>query len=110
MASTLSTTLSWTSSSPLPDLVALNAIFSSAATNPGPMAIATGLALELHQKYGTKPVVTISENRPYVLAILFATWKLGGVFVPLDYHVPREILECMLFNIAPTCVLEISKR
>ena len=69
-------------------------------------AISTGLALELHQKYGPKPVVAvISENHPYVLAILFATWKLGGVFAPLDYHVPREILERMLFNIAPTCVL-----
>ena len=79
--------------------------------NPGPMAISTGLALELHKKYGPKLVVTIfSEIHPYVLAILFATWKLGGVFVPLDYHVPREILECILFNIAPTCVLEISKR
>jgi hypothetical protein len=39
------------------------------------------------------------------LATLFATWKLGGVFAPLDYHVPREILERMLHNIAPTCVL-----
>ena len=69
-------------------------------------AISTGLALELHQKYGPKPVVAvISENHPYVLAILFATWKLGGVFAPLDFHVPREILERMLFNIAPTCVL-----
>ena len=69
-------------------------------------AISTGLALELHQKYGPKPVVAvISENHPYVLAILFATWKLGGVFAPVDYHVPREILERMLFNIAPTCVL-----
>jgi hypothetical protein len=39
---------------------------------------------------------------PYVLATLFATWKLGGVFAPLDYHVPRDILERMLHNIAPT--------
>ena len=69
-------------------------------------AISTGLALELHQKYGLNPVVAvISENHPYVLATLFATWKLGGVFAPLDYHVPREILERMLHNIAPTCVL-----
>lgn len=69
-------------------------------------AISTGLALDLHQKYGPKPIVAvISENHPYVLATLFATWKLGGVFAPLDFHVPREILERMLHNIAPTCVL-----
>ena len=69
-------------------------------------AISTGIALELHQKHGPKPIVAvISENHPYVLATLFATWKLGGVFAPLDYHVPRDILERMLHNIAPTCVL-----
>jgi acyl-CoA synthetase (AMP-forming)/AMP-acid ligase II len=59
-------------------------------------------------KYGPKPVVAIiSENHPYVLAILFATWKLGGVFAPLDY---QEILERMLHNIAPICVLAPSTR
>jgi hypothetical protein len=42
---------------------------------------------------------------PYVLAILFTTWKLGGVFALLDCHTPRKILERMLFNIVPTCVL-----
>ncbi|KAF8812559.1 hypothetical protein BYT27DRAFT_7183001 [Phlegmacium glaucopus] len=63
-------------------------------------AISTGLTtLELHQKYGPKPVVTvISENHPNILATLFTTWKLSGVFAPLDYH-------RMLYNIAPTCVL-----
>ena len=41
----------------------------------------TGLALKLYQKNGPQPVVVvISENHPYVLAILFATWKLDGVF------------------------------
>jgi hypothetical protein len=39
---------------------------------------------------------------PYVLATLFATWKLGGVFAPFDYHVPWDVLERMLHNIAPT--------
>ena len=29
--------------------------------------------------------------------------RLGNL--PLDYHVPRDILERMLHNIAPTCVL-----
>ena len=71
-------------------------------------AITTGLALELHQKYGPKPVVAViceSENHPYVLTILFATWKLGGIFAPLSNTVPREILERRLHIIAPTCVL-----
>jgi hypothetical protein len=32
-----------------------------------------------------------SAKHPYILAILFATWKLGGVFAPLDHHVRLEI-------------------
>jgi acyl-CoA synthetase (AMP-forming)/AMP-acid ligase II len=48
----------------------------------------------LHQKHGSKPIVAvIGENHAYLLATLFATWKLGGVFTPLDYHVSRDILE-----------------
>ena len=48
-------------------------------------AISTGITLELHQKHGPQPIVAfISEIHPYVLATLFATWKLGGVFAPLD--------------------------
>ena len=71
-------------------------------------AISTGLAFELHQKYGPKPVVAViceSENHPYGMAILFATWKLGGIFAPLSNTFPREILEGRLRIIAPTCVL-----
>ncbi|KAJ3515067.1 hypothetical protein NLJ89_g1986 [Agrocybe chaxingu] len=68
--------------------------------------ISTALALEMHQKYGPKPVVAIvSENHPYVLATLLATWKLGGIVAPLDYNVPRDIMERMLLNIGPTFVL-----
>jgi hypothetical protein len=29
-------------------------------------------------------MAVISKNHPYILATLFATWKLGGVFAPLD--------------------------
>ncbi|CAA7264464.1 unnamed protein product [Cyclocybe aegerita] len=68
--------------------------------------ISTALALEMYQKYGPKPVVAIvSENHPYVLATLLATWKLGGIVAPLDYNVPRDIMERMLLNIGPTFVL-----
>jgi hypothetical protein len=60
--------------------------------NPGPST--PSLALELHQKHDPKRIVAIiSEHHAYLLATLFATWKLGGVFTPLDYHVPRNILE-----------------
>lgn len=69
-------------------------------------AISTGIALEMHKSYGLKPVVAIvSENNPYILATIFATWKLGGVVAPMDTNVPRDIMERMLFNIGPTFVL-----
>ncbi|KDR66936.1 hypothetical protein GALMADRAFT_232327 [Galerina marginata CBS 339.88] len=68
--------------------------------------VSTGLALDMHQKYGPKPVVAIiSENHPYVLATILATWKLGGIVAPLDRNVPRDIMQRMLLNIGPTCVL-----
>jgi len=68
--------------------------------------ISTGLALELHQKYGSHPVVAIvSENHPYVLATILATWKLGGIVAPLDHNVPKDIMERMLSNIRPTTVV-----
>jgi non-ribosomal peptide synthetase component F len=67
--------------------------------------ISTGLALEMYKAYGQKPVVAIvSENHPYILAMVLATWKLGGVVAPLDYNVPRDILERMLLDIKPTLV------
>lgn len=65
--------------------------------------VSTGLAVELHKKYGLHPlVVTLSENHPYLLAILLATWKLGGIFAPLDSHAPPSMMERMLQNIKPT--------
>ena len=68
--------------------------------------VSTGLAVEIHQKYGHKPVVAIvSENHPYVLAIILATWKLGGIVAPLDSNVPQHIMERMLLNIGPTFAL-----
>jgi non-ribosomal peptide synthetase component F len=68
--------------------------------------ISTGLAVEMHRSYGRKPVVAIvSENHPYTLATVLATWKLGGVVAPLDSNVPRDIMESMLLDIKPTFVL-----
>lgn len=68
--------------------------------------VSSGLAIEMHQKYGPKPVVAIvSENHPYVFATILATWKLGGIVAPLDSNVPRDIMERMLLNIGPTFAL-----
>jgi acyl-coenzyme A synthetase/AMP-(fatty) acid ligase len=69
-------------------------------------SISTGIALDLHEKYGSKPVVAIvSENHPYILATILATWKLGGIVAPLDHNVPKDIMERMLSNIGPTVVV-----
>ncbi|TFK38562.1 hypothetical protein BDQ12DRAFT_683838 [Crucibulum laeve] len=71
--------------------------------------ISTGLAIELHAKYGLRPVVAIiAENHPYTLATIFAVWKLCGVVAPLDYHAPSELLKQMLLNIEPACVVVLS--
>ncbi|KAF8962890.1 hypothetical protein BDZ97DRAFT_1920218 [Flammula alnicola] len=68
--------------------------------------ISTALAIELHSQCGSQPtVVAFSENHPYVLAVLLATWKLAGIFAPLDCHAPLEMVEKMLENLGPTCVL-----
>lgn len=69
-------------------------------------SISSGLALDLHEKYGLHPTVAvISENHPYILAILLATWKLGGIFAPFDCHSPLEMVEKMLKNTEATCAV-----
>ncbi|TFK38563.1 hypothetical protein BDQ12DRAFT_116355 [Crucibulum laeve] len=68
--------------------------------------ISTGIAIEMKNQYGLHPVVAVvSENHPYVLATLIAIWKLGGIVAPLDHHAPTHLMERMLLNIAPTCVV-----
>lgn len=68
--------------------------------------ISSGLALQIQEKYGLHPTVAvISENHPYVLAILLATWKLGGIYVPLDCHAPVDMVKKMFENVEPTCVV-----
>ena len=68
--------------------------------------ISTGLAIEIKETYGLKPTITIvSENHPYILAIMLATWKLGGIYAHLDHHAPQELLQHMITNIAPTLVV-----
>ena len=66
--------------------------------------ISSALALELHERFGARiTVASVHENHPYILALLLATWKLGGIFAPLDAHAPPEMLAHMLKTINPTC-------
>ncbi|KAF9557920.1 ketoacyl-synt-domain-containing protein [Agrocybe pediades] len=65
--------------------------------------ISSGLALELYEKHGSGPTVAvISENHPFILAILLATWKLGGSFAPFDCHAPLDMVKQMLINVEAT--------
>lgn len=65
--------------------------------------ISSGLASTLGQQYGQRPTVAlISENHPYVLALLLAVWKLGGIVAPLDHHAPANLMAGMLCNVTPT--------
>lgn len=65
--------------------------------------ISSGLAIDLGSKYGPRPTVAIvSENHPYYLALMIATWKLGGIVAPIDHHAPPELFKAMLCNMNPT--------
>ncbi|KAI5117734.1 hypothetical protein M0805_002079 [Coniferiporia weirii] len=64
------------------------------------------LAESLHHQFGEKPTVAIiSENHPYVLAVIIATWILGGTAAPLDHHAPELLLRGMLQGVQPTCIV-----
>lgn len=68
--------------------------------------ISSGLAIQLKNKLGLRPVIAVvSENHPYILATLIATWKLGGIVAPLDHHAPDELMKQMLTNIKPDAVI-----
>lgn len=70
------------------------------------LALVEVFAAELHSKFGDRPVVSfVSENHPYVLISILATWLLGGVIAPLDYHAPEALLRGMLEGVHPTCVI-----
>lgn len=70
------------------------------------LGLATGIAADLREKFGEKPVVSIvSDNNPYVLAVILAVWLLGGVAAPLDFHAPEGLLRGMLEGVKPNCVI-----
>ena len=70
------------------------------------LSLASGIATQLREKFGEKPVVSIvSDNNPYVLSVILATWLLGGIAAPLDFHAPEALLRGMLEGIRPNCVI-----
>ncbi|CAK5269983.1 unnamed protein product [Mycena citricolor] len=67
-------------------------------------AVSDGIAREL-APFGLAPkVAVVSENHPFVFALLFAVWKLGGTFIPIDAHVPFAMLTGMMNIVKPTCL------
>ncbi|KAF9524194.1 hypothetical protein CPB83DRAFT_898058 [Crepidotus variabilis] len=67
--------------------------------------ISNGMANEIRERDGLHPVVaSVSDNHPLALALMLATWKLNGIFAPVDPHAPPEMMSKMLNNIEPTCV------
>lgn len=68
--------------------------------------VSSGIAHDLKKQYGRFPkVAVVSENHPYVFAVMLAVWKLSGIFIPIDVHVPSELLSGMLAIAAPTFLL-----
>ncbi|THH03281.1 hypothetical protein EW145_g6382 [Phellinidium pouzarii] len=64
------------------------------------------LAERFRRQFGKKPTIAIvSENHPYIIAVILATWLLGGVAAPLDVHAPESLLRGMLEGVKPACVV-----
>ncbi|KAJ7644847.1 AMP-binding enzyme-domain-containing protein [Roridomyces roridus] len=63
------------------------------------------MAHDLEETLGTRPKVAfVGENHPYVFALMLAVWKIGGIFVPIDAHVPPTLLDGMLEIVKPACL------
>ncbi|KAK0461978.1 uncharacterized protein EV420DRAFT_1665682 [Desarmillaria tabescens] len=68
--------------------------------------ISSALAQDIKAILGSFPkVAVVSENHPYIFALMLAVWKLGGTFIPIDVHVPAELLKGMLHIVDPTCLV-----
>jgi acyl-coenzyme A synthetase/AMP-(fatty) acid ligase len=67
--------------------------------------VSDAMAQELEETTGTCPkVVAVGENHPYLFALMLAVWKVGGIFIPIDAHVPPALLDGMIDIVKPTCV------
>ncbi|KAK0482062.1 hypothetical protein EDD18DRAFT_1362674 [Armillaria luteobubalina] len=68
--------------------------------------ISSALAQDLKAILGCFPkVAVVSENHPYVFALMLAVWKLEGIFIPIDVHVTADLLKGMLSIVTPTCLV-----
>ncbi|KAJ7196194.1 hypothetical protein GGX14DRAFT_545737 [Mycena pura] len=67
--------------------------------------VSSAMARELEETTGAFPkVAAVGENHPYLFALMLAVWKVGGIFIPIDAHVPPALLDGMLDVVKPTCV------
>ncbi|KAJ7300835.1 hypothetical protein DFH08DRAFT_795441 [Mycena albidolilacea] len=67
--------------------------------------VSGAMAQELEETTGSCPkVVAVGENHPYLFALMLAVWKVGGIFIPIDAHVPPALLDGMIDIVKPTCV------
>lgn len=70
------------------------------------LKIVNRLAHDLQSRRGARPTVAIiAANCPYTLAIMLATWTLGGIVAPLDHHAPKVLMAAMLSSIQPDDVV-----
>ncbi|KAJ7609695.1 hypothetical protein FB45DRAFT_1038497 [Roridomyces roridus] len=68
-------------------------------------AMSNAMAHELKDLLGLCPKVAfVGENHPYVFALMLAVWKIGGIFIPIDAHVPPALLDGMLDIVKPACM------
>lgn len=66
------------------------------------------LVEELEMQHGNLAgavVAVISENHPYILALMLAVWTAGGVVAVLDAHAPETLMEGMLSIIGSSYVV-----
>lgn len=69
-------------------------------------SITSFLANRLFQLYGPRPTLAfLSENNPYMLALMLSVWKLGGIVSPMDMRSPAPILQEMLRITEPHAVV-----
>ncbi|KAF8200521.1 AMP-dependent synthetase/ligase [Mycena galopus ATCC 62051] len=67
--------------------------------------VSNAMAHELEGITGSCPkVVAVGENHPYLFALMLAVWKVGGIFIPIDAHVPPALLDGMIDIVKPTCI------
>ncbi|KAJ7702665.1 hypothetical protein B0H17DRAFT_1327116 [Mycena rosella] len=68
--------------------------------------ISSAMADELKEALGSLlKVACVSENHPYLFALMLAVWKLGGIFIPIDAHVPSALLRGMIRRVEPSCIV-----